>query len=806
MINPRLCRIAILRLLAALVIISLLTAPSAYSLETEDSQAFIAGFNAFQQKDFAGAIIKMNEVLQKFPDTPLRDMVLFWLARSYYRAGNNQSAAKYLAQFSKEYPDNPLKGTVEDELLILTTRYERGELLSSGPAAPAARLTAPGEQERAAVAKAELLARQEKERNAAEQATRIKADKERAALKIEAERQAAAEKARIAAVQREQERIAAEKVAKEKTEQRARLERERIAAEQAAAQERVAVLKAEAEQKVAEAAAAEKVRLAEEKASATRKVYREKAIEQYKTIIDSYPGTAAAVTAATKLRELGLAVALPAVPVAETPPENSQVFRLQVAQYSGFEFNLLPRPDTFSVVGTVTVPFEIANRGNGGDSFSLESAFPAEFRARFANPPNLDAEINQTPLLAPGESFKGALLLNIPATRIDGQKISYPIKVASRVMTEASQSREVRLAVSAPLLRAVLNVDKSQPLPGEKMVYRIAVLNVGSTVAQDVTLRLSFPQQLEAVDYSAAGFRQDLKSSLILDGLKVMPGESRELTLSFLLKDDSLAGQELSVRAELINNQLQRSVAFVSNVASVKPLHGVLVHAASDRLVIIPGQTASVPFFVTNTGNVREKFNVTSHIKGAQDAVIFQDINRDGIRQVGEPLISEIGPLAPKEEVYVGIEAATRRSVADGSLGNVELVLVSAGDGSCSATGATHLTYSRPVLQLEMAGRDGSLKPGEIASYDLTLINKGSNLAQVVELQSAWPALLELVAAEPVNTVTADGRIIWRFKEVGSGEKRSIKVTFRVKQGTGVGTNLQVKNILIYEDQLGNKY
>jgi uncharacterized membrane protein len=862
-INPRLCRNEILRLLAALVIISLLTVSSAYSLETEDSQSFIAGFNAFQQKDYAGAINKMSEVLQKFPDTPLRDMALFWLARSYYRAGNHQSAARYLTQFSKEYPGNPLKGTVEEELLALAARYERGETLTSGPSNDVDRKATPSEQQRLAVvqsdtAKADKLAKIEQERSAAELAE-IKADKERAALKEEAARQAAAtEKARSEAVQREKERIAAEKAAKAKAEQLASMERERIAAEQAAKlkaeQERVAAMKAAAERKAVEAAtekaridaaqrekeriaaeqavqlkaeqeraamraeaerkaaeaaavAAEKVRIAEEKTRAARSAYREKAIAQYRAIIGTYPDTPAAATAAAKLRELGLAVALPVGTSTEPLAENAQVLRLEVAQYSGFEVNLLPFPESFSVALPITVPFEILNRGNGRDAFTLESAFPAEFNARFTAATNPGVVISQTPLLAPGDTFKGAVQLSIPSSSIDGQRITYPIKVASSVIKEASQSREIRLTVSAPLLRAVLNVERSQVLPGEKMVYRIAVLNVGSTSAQDVTLRLNFPQQLEPLDFVSAGFRREKNSALVSAGLQLKPGENREFSIAFQLTEDSLAGQEIAVHAELINNPLQRTAAFVSNVASVQLRHGVMVRAVSKRLTVIPGQSVNVPFVVTNTGNVREKFKVTSRVTESLDAISFLDFNRDGIRQTSEPVINKIGPLLPKEEASVVMEIKTSRSAVDGSQENVAMTLTADGDSNSSATEATQLVYSRPVLKLDMVGRSGSLKPGDVATYDLNIVNTGSNLAQTVELKSVWPEQLELVASDPVSSaVAADGRIVWRFKEVGAGEKRSIKVSFRVKADTGAGTNVQVKNVLIYEDQMGNKY
>jgi hypothetical protein len=104
------------------------------------------------------------------------------------------------------------------------------------------------------------------------------------------------------------------------------------------------------------------------------------------------------------------------------------------------------------------------------------------------------------------------------------------------------------------------------------------------------------------------------------------------------------------------------------------------------------------------------------------------------------------------------------------------------------------------------AARDGRLKPGEVASFDLTISNLGSNLARVVELQGTWPDQLELIAADPSNSRAANGNMLWRFSEVGAGEKRTIKVSFRVKTGTGVGTSIQVKNLLSYEDQLGNRY
>ena len=824
----KLCRNTLIRLFVVLVIISSVLNAPAYSQESEDSRIFIAGFNAFQQKDYVTTITKMNEVLQKYPDSPLRDMVLFWLSRAHFKNGNQLDAARYMSQFSKEYPDNPLKGTVDEELLALTARYEKGEQLPGGTLPVVAQKD---DQEQARLA----AAQKEQERIAAVKAEEERQAAEKAALaKRTAEE---AEQARLVAIQKEQERTAAEKaeaerLAQEKIAMAARAAEESEQKKQAllkAEQERVAAQRIEKERQATaaaetaqrDAARQEQARIVAEKAEeqaqarardaaenirASKAALREKAIAQYRATLEKYPASKAADSAAAKLKELGVVVAPPQAAALEQPPENAQILRLEVAPFAGLEFNLTTRPQAYNVLQRISLPFEVTNRGNGSDSFYLESGFPAEFAAGFAAAAQPEQAVNQTAILAPGESFKGVINLVIPPTSIDGLRISYPVKAASRLLSEATQSRQVTITAAAPLLRAIVKTDKLQLLPGEKAVYRVTVLNVGSTAAQGVTLRLNFPPQLEALDYAAAGFRQEMKAALVLDGLQVKSGESREFSLLFQLKEDSPAGQELLTRAELVNTTLKTAAVFVSNAAYVQQQHGVLVRTASERQVVIPGQALFVPFVVTNSGNVREKFRIVSSVKGAQEAIVFQDINRDGARQANEPLVTEVGPLAPKEEAGLVMEIKTSRSAVDGSLGSAQIVFSSEGDDSRSSTAVVQFVYSRPLLQMAMTARDGRLKPGEVASFDLTITNLGSSLARVVELQGTWPEQLELIAADPSGSPAGSGNVLWNFKELGAGEKRTIKVSFRVKPGTGVGTNIQVRNLLSYEDQLGNRY
>jgi hypothetical protein len=59
---------------------------------------------------------------------------------------------------------------------------------------------------------------------------------------------------------------------------------------------------------------------------------------------------------------------------------------------------------------------------------------------------------------------------------------------------------------------------------------------------------------------------------------------------------------------------------------------------------------------------------------------------------------------------------------------------------------------------------------------------------------------------EPVAAEGQKGEPIWRFPDLGPGEKRSIVLAYRVRPGVAAGTNLQIENRLRYKDQQGNSY
>lgn len=104
-----------------------------YQPESADTVLYKAAFQSYQKKEYEAAVQKLRLLLQKFPDTPLRDVATFWLARSSFHAGDQGQAARYMSIFCRDYPDNPLWETAEKELLLLALSRREDPSIVPGP-------------------------------------------------------------------------------------------------------------------------------------------------------------------------------------------------------------------------------------------------------------------------------------------------------------------------------------------------------------------------------------------------------------------------------------------------------------------------------------------------------------------------------------------------------------------------------------------------------------------------------------------------------------------------------------------------
>ncbi|MRR53686.1 MAG: tetratricopeptide repeat protein [Deltaproteobacteria bacterium] len=537
---------------------------------------------------------------------------------------------------------------------------------------------------------------------------------------------------------------------------------------------------------------------------------KERAVREYRSVQEKFPGTQAASIAAKRLEELQRGSGDPdgkpePIAAAKAGDQKSAVVTFEVVQYAAVELTVRPVAERSAAGATISIPFEVVNRGNGADSFGLEDGFPAEYQARIVSAAHPESALASTPQLSPGESFAGMVILTVPAAIIDGQRGTFPIRLVSKFDSDISLSKEVSLVFSAPLLRMAIRPDKQIVLPGETISYKIALLNVGSAVARKISFTFSYPAHYEPVEPLPAGFRRDGTSRLSGEEMDVSSGGRKEFNLAFRLKHDAIAGQELFCRTELHNNVLKLSEAFLSSAAVVGKIHGVTVRIQSGKRTVLPGERLVFPVSVINTGNFRENFSLKTSIPASIRHTIYRT-GGSGDKQTDELIVDSIGSLSPKEEATLKIELFVPASSIDKVEESFTITVEPESARNKSAGATVYLVHSRPVVTLEMSASNGRLKPSEVAHLVLNVVNNGSGMAKDVEVISHLPERIDLVASEPVAVGGRTGDHAWRFTELGPGEKRSIVLAYRVRPGVAAGTNMQIENRLSYKDQRGNSY
>ena len=422
---------SITRLFLALLIVFISFAPG-NSAEIDDSTVFIDAFNAYQQKDYLLAIEKCEQLNQVFPDSPLRDVTLLLIARASLKSGDNERAAKSVILFSTEFPESSLKTSVEDELKVLASRHQKGEVLA------------------------------------------VNKTLQNAALKVSSDRVA---RERAAELKQEMERAA-----------KAKVEQERLA----------------------------RIKLEDERREKERLLAEIRAKESIHAAITVHEDT-----------------------------------------------------EPVAVGGNGTLPIEISNNGINSEEFLLTVTAAKGYDTILASAVIPGENITHIQLAA-GETFKGTIVFRMPAEMVDGHRSIMTIKAVSAKFTDVSFQKEALVTSSAPLVRAVAKLAKQKVSPGEKLRYRVTVLNAGSLPAQDLTVRLQLPPQVDFLGAPDVSFKQEPDNTLVFTVDRVEKGKLAEINLDVKIREDSAVGQELRGRVEIVNGSLQRKDIFSASTSVVE--------------------------------------------------------------------------------------------------------------------------------------------------------------------------------------------------------------------------------------------
>lgn len=225
--------------------------------------------------------------------------------------------------------------------------------------------------------------------------------------------------------------------------------------------------------------------------------------------------------------------------------------------------------EVFPVGGSGRLPVEISNTGGSREEFVLTVTAAKGYAPFLVSVSKPDVQVNSV-WLAPGETFKGTVAFTMPAEMVDGHRSALLVKAVSAKFTDVGFHKEVLVISSAPLVRAVAKLAESKVFPGEKLRYRLTVLNAGSLPARDLTIRLQLPPQIDFQGAPDVLFTQEPNGTLVFNVSQIEIGQLAEINLNVMVRGDSVAGQELRGHVEIIDGSLKRKETFTASVSVVK--------------------------------------------------------------------------------------------------------------------------------------------------------------------------------------------------------------------------------------------
>jgi uncharacterized repeat protein (TIGR01451 family) len=186
----------------------------------------------------------------------------------------------------------------------------------------------------------------------------------------------------------------------------------------------------------------------------------------------------------------------------------------------------------------------------------------------------------------------------------------------------------------------------------------------------------------------------------------------------------------------------------------------------------IPGLTVYYRYDVSNTGNDNDSFslvpivdalNTTMGINAA-DVTIYNDLNFNGILDVGEPVISaggapgNLGPIATGATASIIVAYTIPVGAATGDVAYVGVEGASVGDPLQIDTRNYHLTtvVNDAVMTANLTGLPAVVLEGDQITYTLSGSNTGNNTANGVTIPSVGLTgvlLYDVIPVDPSTTI-----------------------------------------------------
>jgi len=710
--------------------------------QSDEAALFTEGYQAYLKGDTDKAIAVLTSVLKQYPNGKVNDLVLYWLGKSYQKAGRTQEAIAAFRELKVKYPRSSMYGHTLRQLAALEKPLAEK--------APAVRETKPAMKPPAP-----------KPVPAPEAPPKVKAKpvpKPEAPPKVVVKPEPAPPAKPVVPPQ------VGEKEPAKSARQKAIESYERIIREAPDSPE----------------AAKARERLADLRAGA--KPAPGKPGRRPPPVAPTRPPLAAPPAGETVFL---VVERVASVDVAEVR-----------AQYVATSGDSIVVPFVITNRGNAEDAFQLTS--------TLPPSFQPAFFHDVEGTGQVRAEepsVTETPRLGIGQKARFVLRARVPVEMSDGVAQAFEIKATSKFDPSVSQAAPTALVASAPSLRGTLLVDRTNVKPGDTLSYTLSLTNAGSADARSARLVVTYPGALRLTGTAPSATSMDSELHTVTwELVRMPPNDRRAVRLDFRVGEDALADQDIVIRALLQSPVGEQTVSVVSLVTKIEAVAGVRVVGAEAPRTVFPRETVYVPFTVRNTGNGPDRFALRTQSDLGSGVTLVEDRNHDGVRQPDEPVVDTTRLLNPQEEVTLLAELAVPSDAMDAKQHSVRLVAASERSRSVVSESGRLLVVARPVVAVatQIASKEGI--PGKVFSYQLVCTNTGTSPAKRVLVSESLSPELEYVDAQPRPGQIEGQRLAWEIADLGSGQQEILTVGVRVKAGIPAGTPIRKTTQVRYRD------
>ncbi|MDO8546836.1 MAG: tetratricopeptide repeat protein [Nitrospirales bacterium] len=713
--------------------------------QTDEATLFTEGYQAYLKGDTDKAVETLNDVLKQYPNGRVNDLSLYWLGKSYQKAGRTPEALAAFRELKTKFPQSSMVGHASRQIAALEKK---------GPAEQAAPTPEP------------KVARPPVEPPAE--------------LKPEAPPKVAAKPEPVPPVKpeappREAIKAPAEQPPAVKSEKPEASPKVAAKPEPKAPAELKPTAKPETAPKVAtrkealKPAPAKPGRVPSSKAPARPPLSAPPAGESVFLVVERVAGLDVADGAGRYVAIAGDSIT---VPFGVTNRGNAE--------------------DAFLLISTLPPSYQAVFFQDPDGSGKVRAGEPS---------------VTETPRLGTGDRARFMLRARLPVEMSDGAAQPFEIKVSSKSDPAVSHTVPTTLVASAPALRGTFALDRVKVKPGDAVSYTLSLSNVGSADARSARVVVSYPGTLRLTQATPSASSVDPQVHTVTwDLARLAPSDRPAVRLDFRVSEDALADQDLGLRAILQSAVGEQTVSVVSSVAKVEAVAGVRVTGAEAFRTVFPRETVLLPFTLRNTGNGADRFVLKSQSDLGGGVTVIEDRNRDGVRQQDEPVVEMTRLLNPQEEIALLAELAVPSDAPDAKRHSIRLAATSERSRSVAAETGRLVVIARPVVAVatQMAAKEGI--PGKVFSYQLVATNTGTSPARRVLVSESLPPELEFVDAQPKPGQVEGQRLAWEIADLGSGQQEILTVGVRVKKGIAAGTPVRKSTMVRYRDMKDQVY